>query len=234
MKMNPDKFHLLVSGKKHEVMIANVGKQKMIETHKVKLLGVTIDSELKFTDHMTQVCKKVSKKLNALSRQCAILPFQKRKMLMQTFILSQFNFCPLVWMCHNRGINNKINELHYRALRMVYNDNSSTFAKLLEKDGSYTIHQRNIQYLATEMYKILNNLAPFFLNSIFAKNKNLTTENVSANTRSKSLFYNYKAPKTRNYGLETLRCLGSKVYAMVPDEIKNPVNIKIFNEKIKK
>ena len=151
MKMNPDKCHLLVSGKKYEVMIANVDSQLIIETHKVKLLGVHIDSDLTFDFHITQICKKVSNKLNALSRQCAILPFQKRKLLMQAFILSQFNFCPLIWMCYSRKLNNKINNLHYRALKMVYNDHTSSFDELLEKDGSFTIHHRNIQYLAIEM-----------------------------------------------------------------------------------
>ena len=52
------------------------------------------------------------------------------------------------------AINMKINKLHYRALRMIYLDETSTFEELLEKDGSVTIHHRNLQFLATEMFKV--------------------------------------------------------------------------------
>ena len=127
---------------------------------------------------------------------------------MQAFITSQFNYCPLVWMCHNRVINNKINNLHYRALHMVYNDDISSFEDLLQKDGTVTIHNQNVRSLAVEMFKVVSDLAPPFMTNIFTKNANLFTDNVSSNTRSRSMFYNYNNPKTRNYGLETLSCLG--------------------------
>ena len=110
MEMNSDKCHLLVSGLKYELMIANIGDEQIIESNIVKLLGTNIDSKLSF-NQLNTICE-VSNKPNALSRQCAILPFQRRKVLMHAFIISQFNYCPLVWMCHNRGINDKINNLH--------------------------------------------------------------------------------------------------------------------------
>ena len=234
MKMNSDKCHLLVCGHKYELMIANVGNELIIESSKVKLLGINIDSDLSFNDHLNSICKKASNKLNALSRQCAILPFQKRKVLMHAFIMSQFNYCPLVWMCHSRNINNKINNLHYKALRMVYDDQDSTFEELLKKDGAVTIHQKNIRSLAVEMFMVLNNLAPPFMSNIFTKNTNFGTDNVSSNTRSKPIFYNKDNPRTRNYGLETLRCLGPKVYDMLPIEIKQSTSVQAFKMKIKK
>ena len=67
---------------------------------------------------------------------------------MESFIISQFNYCPLIWMIHSRGLNNKINRIHERALRIVYDDNRSSFEDLLNKDKSVTIHQRNLQQLA--------------------------------------------------------------------------------------
>ena len=69
------------------------------------------------------------------------------------------------------------------------------------------------------MFKVINDLAPPFMCNIFTKNSNVGSDNVSANTRSNSTFYNYNNPSTRNYGLETLRCLGPKVYDMIPNEI---------------
>ena len=67
--------------------------------------------------------------------------------------------CPLVWMCHNRTINSLINNIHERALRIVYKDNISSTTQLLEKSGSVSIHHRNLQALAIEVYKALNNLS---------------------------------------------------------------------------
>ena len=81
----------------------------------------------------------------------------KLRILMKAFIESQFAYCPLIWMFHSREINNKINKLHERALRLVYSDHISTFDELLLKDESLTVHHRNLQKLAIEMYKIKHN-----------------------------------------------------------------------------
>ena len=86
---------------------------------------------------------------------------------MKAFIMSQSSYCPLVWMCHSRTLNNKINKLHERALRLVYDDRQSTFEELLNIDKSVTIHHRNLQVLATELYKVHHRLAPEPLNNIF-------------------------------------------------------------------
>ena len=89
----------------------------------------------------------------------------KKRILMKGFFTSQFSYCPLVWMCHSRT--NKKIMFTNRCLRIVYNDKQSSFNELLEKDGSVSIHMRNIQILATEMYKLINNLSPPIMNRVF-------------------------------------------------------------------
>ena len=89
------------------------------------------------------------------------------QLLMRSFIMSQFNYCPLMWTCHSRKINNKINKLHERALRLVYNDRSSSFRELLKRDKSVTIHERNIQVLLTEIFKVKSGDAPEKTTEIF-------------------------------------------------------------------
>ena len=81
------------------------------------------------------------------------MSLEKRRILIKSFFESQFEYCPLVWMCHSQTLNNRSNSLHYRALRLIYNDESLSFYELLNKDGSVTIHHRNIQKLGIEMYK---------------------------------------------------------------------------------
>ena len=117
MKSNDDKCHLLVSNTNDALV--TLGKECIHASKTVKLLGVNIDNELKFTNHVNILCKKGNQKLHALARISKYLSRHKLKIIMQTFIISQFNYCPLVWMFHNRTMNNKINKLHERALRVV-------------------------------------------------------------------------------------------------------------------
>ena len=85
---------------------------------------------------------------------------------MKSFIESQFSYCPLIWMFHSRTLNNRINKLHERGLRLVYKDPQLTFVELLRKDKSVTIHHRNLQKLATEMYEAYNDLSPSLMQSV--------------------------------------------------------------------
>ena len=61
---------------------------------------------------------------------------------MKAFIESQFDYCPLIWMLHSRTLNNEINRIYEKALRTIYSDYKSSFNKLLDKDGSFTIVQQ--------------------------------------------------------------------------------------------
>ena len=153
---------------------------------------------------------------------------------MQAFFNSRFSYCPLVWMFHSRQINTKINNLHYRALRMVYMDENSSFEELLQKGGSVTIHHRNLQTLATEMFKVSNGMAPSFMKEVFGQNDNALAGNVSSNTRSQRLFYNNSNPNTVNNGLETLRHLGPKIWAMLSKDLQNAPSHTIFKTRIKR
>ena len=73
-------------------------------------------------------------------------------------------------MFHSSKLNSRVNKLQERALRIVYQDYASSFTKILEKDNSTTIHNRNIQLLATELLKVKNGLAPPIMNEIFVEN----------------------------------------------------------------
>ena len=91
----------------------------------------------------------------------------KRRILMNAFFKSQFSYCPLVQMCHSRANNGKINRLHERCLQIIYSDKQSSFETLLEKDDSVSVYNRNLQILASEMYKIKNDLSPSIVTELF-------------------------------------------------------------------
>ena len=118
-----------------------------------KLLRVKFDSNLSIENHVTSLCKKASQKLHALARISHYMDLNKRRSLMKAFITSQFSYCALIWMFHGCNLNNKINRIHERALRLIYQNNSS-FSELLDLDNSVTVHQKNLQVLVTEIYKV--------------------------------------------------------------------------------
>ena len=103
--------------------------------------------KLKFEKHIITISQRASRKLNALARLTIYMKQGKRRMLMNAFFIFQFNYCSVIWMCHSRALSNKINRLHERCLRIIYNDKISTLKKLPEKDNSVSIHYRNIQAL---------------------------------------------------------------------------------------
>ena len=86
---------------------------------------------------------------------------------MKSFTESQFGYCPLIWMFHSRGLNNEINRIHERALRITYNDKSSSNGEKFTKDRSVTIHHTNIRALAIEIYKVMQGNFPPLLNEVF-------------------------------------------------------------------
>ena len=146
---------------------------------------------------------------------------------MKAFIESQFNYCPLVWMFHNRTINNRINRIHERALRVAYQDYESSFEQLLKKDNSFTIHERNLQRLATEIYKVKNDLAPTFLKEIF-------TDSVNSRELRKQPLLQMKNVKSVYNGTETISYRGPQTWSLVPENIRNASSLNIFKREIKK
>ena len=71
-----------------------------------------IDSELSFEQHISSIYSKASQKLHALGRIATFTSFNKRRTLIKALIEPQFNYCPLIWMCHSRTMNNKINRIN--------------------------------------------------------------------------------------------------------------------------
>ena len=104
--------------------------------------------------------KKVCKKLNTLAQILSYTTLDKRKILMKGFITSQFGYRSLVWMFRSKILGRKINELPERALKIIYGDKTSSFNELLEKDNFVSVHHKNLQALAIEMYKISNHMFP--------------------------------------------------------------------------
>ena len=115
-------------------------------------------------------------------------------------------------MFHSRGVNNKIDHLHERSLRIVYKDNINSFEDSLKKDRSFSIHQINIQSLAIELFKVKGNLSNNIMYDIFQ------TRKINYSLKSQTDFASICA-NTNKFGLNSPRYFASKVWSMVPLEI---------------
>ena len=125
MKAHPDKYHFLLTGTNE--LTLEIDQCQIKSSKEEKLLGITIDNKLSFDAHVNNICNKVSQKINALTRIVNYINPAQRRLVMKAFIISQFGYCPLVWMFHSRRINNRINRLHERALRLAHNAYDASF-----------------------------------------------------------------------------------------------------------
>ena len=132
------------------------------------------------------------------------MELSKRKLLRDAFFTSQFSYCPLIWMFHSRSNNRKINMLHERCLSIIYNDQQSPFTELLNKGNSGSIHFRNIQRLAIEMFMFYNGLSPPLMSNMLK----LKVEN-SYNLRQVSEF-SRPMVKSVCHGTESIFILRTK------------------------
>ena len=206
--------------------IVEIGNETVNNSKYEKLLGVEIDHELNFSEHVSPLCKKASQKLNALSRIASCMTFDQRRLILNSFITSHFSYCSILWMFHSRKLNGRINHIHERAPRLVYKDFNSSFQELLIEDSSLSIHHRNLQKLVTEIFKVKNGLSPELMNDVFDFIEKTDSLRTTSHFRSRKIL-------TTKYAMETPSCLGPKLWNRVPNEYKAIESLADFEAKIK-
>ena len=227
MAANPGKFQfMLLGGTESESYDLNLNGVLLKSTNSIKLLGLTIDSKLNFNTHVESLCKKASQKVKALYRIRPYLNFTHSKLLCNTYIMSNFNYCPLIWMFGTKFANNKINQVHKRALRAVHQNYNASLEELLRLDQSDSIHVKNLRKLLIEIYKSRNHLNPEFMWDMF---------------KPKSTPYSFRSgeslllPKcnTVTFGFNSTVFRGSILWCGLEDCIKSSPSVTNFKTKVK-
>ena len=128
-------------------------------------------------------------------------------------------------MFYSRKSNNLINKVQERALRLITNDYQSSFNILLDKCNEFSIQQRNLEALMIELYKIIHQIAPPIMNSLFVFREN------THNIRNYQILSN-NVRKTVRYGLETILYRSPFLWANLPQEYKSQKSLNAFKRKI--
>ena len=221
MMANPGKFQFMILSKNTINKSIVIGNKTIESSKSVKLLGLTIDNKLNFGIHINNICKVASAKIKGLGRIRNRLNLSQAKILYNSFILSQFNYCCLVWMFCSKTLQNKIKQIQKRALRIEYNEPNLNIDKLVEIDKSTTIHIKNMITLLTEVYKTIRGENPIFMNKIFTQKKQCY------NLRITNLLSFPKVIGSK-YGTNTFVFCATHRWNQVPDSIKNEPNAKCF------
>ena len=152
----------------------NINDLTINSKNSVKLLGIEIDNRLSFEKHISTLCNKASNQLNAIGRIQKFMGFKEKEVLLNSFVYSNFNYCPLVWhFCSSKSLY-KIEKIQERALRLLHNDFTSDYAELLKKSGKTTMEIKRLRCLALEIFKTVNNMNPYYMKEIFSQTTNLT------------------------------------------------------------
>ena len=221
MLLNPNKCHFLTLGFNkpfpdlpfENTIIKNVTEEK--------ILGIVIDNNLYFKSHMKKICEKANQKLSALATISKLTTPNQRKILINSFINAQFVYCPLIWMFSSNGYHKRINKIHERSLRLIFNDYDSLLSTLNEK----TIHQRCINVSLTEAYKYLNGYSPDLMNEVFYLRQNYY------NLRSFNVFATDN-PHNK-YLLNSSVYRANQFWQTLPSEIRGCASLQLFKDEIK-
>ena len=131
-----------------------VGAALITDSVEENLLGISLNKHLYFKSHVNSLCKKARQKLHALARISSYVDVEKFRIMMNTLVISQFSYCPLVWMFHDRSVSRRISKIHLRALRISYKDSCSNFEELLLKANTVSIHHLLLKFLKLKRISI--------------------------------------------------------------------------------
>ena len=128
--------------------------------------------------------------------------------------------------CHVT-LNNALNNIHERALRLIYNYHKKSFNSVLAEINLRTIHQKKLEFLAIEIYKFQNGLSPPIMNDVFFSRQNICNlrkfQELSTSTKN-----------TVNFSMENISYRGPQLWNVIPNNIKLEPTLELFRKKITK
>ena len=157
-------------------MCLTVNGKDIMESENLKLLGVTIDCDLNFNVHISNICKNASQRIGVIMRLRNLIPTEAKLHLYKASILPHLIYCNLAWHFCRASDTRRLERVQERGLRTVFRDKMSSYQHLLEKASLptvYTTHNRRLQDMGILMYKVKHNLCPWTISNMFYANSHL-------------------------------------------------------------
>ena len=225
--VNPKKFQMMFLGCPSvdiQIKINNDITLHALDT--VKLLGVTIDNKLSFKTHVANLCQKATQSIRSFNRIRRYLNVDQCLLLLNSYILSAFSYAPILWMFGSKSSSKAINDIHKRALRIVYGTSNGTLHDLLKTNNLVRIHELHLRQLLCEIFKIMNMLNPPVTRDLFK------VKDVTYTLRINNLVIVPKV-KTTSFGTNTFRFRGSLLWNSLPDNLKLAESVNQFKVSLK-
>ena len=225
---NPAKFQMMILGGLMAQKPLTIKMENIVITSSdsVRLLGITIDDKLSFTSHISTLCTRANSNVRNLCRIRRYLNQDQLILLFNSFILSIFNYAPIVWMFCNKSSCKSIDSIHKRSLRAVYGDYVTSYEDLLQISGSKRIHEIHLCQLLSEIYKTAHSLNPSFMQELFKVKESRYS------LRNQNLL-SLPATKTNRFGTQSFLFRGSLLWNLLPDSVKNAPSLASFKNVIK-
>ena len=225
MKANADKFQLMFLNRHNAYLDKplQINMCTIKASSNITILGVEIDNKLNFESHINEICNKTSKQINALKRMKHFLDRTCKNIIYNSYISSNFNYCPIVWMFTGKINLEKIEKTNKRALRYVANNYEAEYDDMCQDQKVLNIHKRCIKTVAIQMYKIKHQLVPIYVQELFRRRESCY------NIRDNDLF-EIPCFKTVKYGKKSFRYFGAKLWANIPKEIKAKPTLTCFKD----
>ena len=231
MIANPDKFKAIIIQKDRKDTSGiklNINNTEILSEREVTLLGIDIDNRLSFDGYLSKICKQASNILNALKRQSKFIVGMTNRILMaNSYVLSYFNYCPLVWHFCGAGSTHKIEKIHERALRWVYDDYVSAYSDILKTSNSSTLYLKRVRMIAQETYKVINNQSPSYLSELIRfRNSRYPTRNTDID------IYVPRVNQVK-FGNRSFKYEAPVLWNSLPNDFRKVENFSIFKELMK-
>ena len=216
MQTNPVKFQfMLMSLLKLSPQSITLGNDTVLTSEsQVKALGVMIDSNLNFSSHVSNICKKAARQLNALSRISKFIDTRSKTIVYNSFIASNFTYCPLVWHFCGKINNGKIDKIQERSLKIIYKDYESTYDQLLDKASASDVLTMRLRSLTLEVFKSLTHRNTPCFTQMFQ------TKRVNYSMRHPYLLLQPQR-RTTTHGLRSISYIGAKIWNNLPLELNS-------------
>jgi hypothetical protein len=231
LQANPDKFQVLTINPRN-VDTSRQNKDiflngKVVKNNdQIELLEVKVDDNLNFSNHISELCKKASRKVGVLTRLRNLIPCSAKLIIYKTSILPYLTYCHIVWHFCKGSDRRKVERVQERALRAVYRTKTYSYETLLEMAELPSLYNRRLQDIATYMYKVKNGLAPNSFNEIFS-----LKQSTYALRNSDFILPRFNTTK---YGKHSLRYFGPMLWTKLNDGIKNLPSLISFKKAVPK